>query len=59
MFLSIYNKSYEFKKVCNNFGKGKEKRDLLYIDDFTNFIHSALNKKKFRIYNCGSGEFYQ
>lgn len=40
-------------------GEGKEKRDLLYIDDLINFIDLALKKqnKNFAIYNCGYGEY--
>ena len=36
-------------------GDGKEKRDLLYIDDLINFIWKVLNKQNtsFEIFNCG------
>jgi GDP-L-fucose synthase len=38
-------------------GKGKESRDLLYIDDLLNFIFLAIKKQKgmFEIYNVGYG----
>ena len=59
VFGASITKVMNSKKFVTILGKGKEKRDLLYIDDFTNFIHSVTlkQKKKFRIYNCGSGEF--
>ncbi len=39
-------------------GKGTEKRDFLYIDDFVEVIKKILNKKlkDFKIYNVGSGK---
>jgi GDP-L-fucose synthase len=38
-------------------GDGKEKRDLIFIDDLVNFIHLALinQKNKYELYNVGSG----
>tara|TARA_A100001011_G_C14268253_1_gene825730 strand:- start:42 stop:995 length:954 start_codon:yes stop_codon:yes gene_type:complete len=41
-------------------GDGKEKRDLLYIDDLVNFVKLTIKnqKKKFRIYNCGYGKSF-
>jgi len=41
-------------------GDGKEKRDILYIDDLVNFVKLSIQnqKKKFRIYNCGYGKSY-
>ena len=44
------------KKGIEVWGDGKEKRDLLYIDDLINFVWCALNKQKtnFEIFNCGS-----
>ncbi len=39
-------------------GKGVEKRDLLYISDLTNFVDKTIKyqKAKFRIYNCTYGK---
>lgn len=45
----------------NNFvevwGDGKEKRDLLYIDDLIDFVQKIITNQKtnFEIFNCGSG----
>jgi len=41
-------------------GDGKERRDILYIDDLVNFVKLSIQnqKKKFRIYNCGYGKSY-
>jgi len=38
-------------------GTGEEERDLLYVDDLTNFVDLALRnqKEKYRLYNCGAG----
>jgi nucleoside-diphosphate-sugar epimerase len=42
-------------------GKGNEKRDFLYIDDFLNFINSVIKKQKskFEIYNCSYGKSFK
>jgi nucleoside-diphosphate-sugar epimerase len=39
-------------------GKGIEKRDLLYISDLTNFVDKTIKfqKENFRIYNCTYGK---
>ncbi len=39
-------------------GDGKEKRDLLYVDDLVEFVGLAMDKQKtvFEIFNVGSGE---
>lgn len=39
-------------------GNGNEERDLLFVDDLMIFVHKVIKnqKKKFRIFNCGSGE---
>lgn len=39
-------------------GKGKEKRDLLYIDDLVSFINKVILKQKnnFELFNCGYGK---
>lgn len=51
-------------KVANSFdnnsvevwGDGKEKRDLLYIDDLIDFVEKTIanQKKNFEVFNCGS-----
>lgn len=45
------------KKEVVVWGKGSEKRDLLYIDDLISFVNKVIKnqKKKFCIYNCGYG----
>lgn len=59
-FGASINKVANAKQNINIWGNGKEKRDLLYIDDLAEFVNkSILNQKKnFRIYNCGLGKFY-
>tara|TARA_B100000989_G_scaffold296655_1_gene280370 strand:+ start:2492 stop:3442 length:951 start_codon:yes stop_codon:yes gene_type:complete len=39
-------------------GDGKEKRDMVYIDDLLNFVNLVISKQKknFEIYNCGYGK---
>jgi nucleoside-diphosphate-sugar epimerase len=39
-------------------GKGKEKRDLLFIDDLVDFVLLAIKKQKnnFELLNCGLGK---
>ena len=38
-------------------GRGKEKRDLLYIDDLVNFVDLVIKKQKnnYELLNCGAG----
>ena len=38
-------------------GTGEEERDILHIDDLTNFVDLAIQnqKEKYRLYNCGAG----
>ncbi len=44
------------KEKIEVWGDGKEKRDLLYIDDLINFVWCALNNQNtnYEIFNCGS-----
>ena len=37
-------------------GDGKEKRDLLYVDDFVDFVELAVQNKLDGVYNVGSGD---
>ncbi|OJV12015.1 MAG: hypothetical protein BGO27_00290 [Alphaproteobacteria bacterium 33-17] len=39
-------------------GSGEEERDLLHIDDLTNFVDMAINNQesKYALYNCGLGK---
>ncbi len=48
------------KKIINVWGDGKEKRDLLYIDDLINFVEKCIKNQKnnFKIYNCGLGKSF-
>jgi GDP-L-fucose synthase len=59
VFGATINKVLNAKKEIIVLGKGNEKRDLLYIDDFTNFIDKVIKKQKknFKLYNCGLGKF--
>ncbi len=43
------------------FGLGREKRDYLYIDDFTNFVDLLIKKQKnnFEIFNCTYGNSFK
>ena len=56
---TIY-KIFNLNKLIIN-GKGNEKRDFLYIDDFLNFINSVIKKQrsKFVIYNCSYGKSFK
>ena len=56
---TIY-KIFNLNKLIIN-GKGNEKRDFLYIDDFLNFINSVIKKQrsKFEIYNCSYGKSFK
>lgn len=44
--------------IVNVWGDGKEKRDLLYVEDLINFVELAIkkNSKPFNIYNVGYGK---
>ena len=59
VFGATINKVLNSKNFVKVLGKGIEKRDLLYVDDFVNFVEKAISKqrKKFRIYNCGMGKY--
>lgn len=39
-------------------GTGEEERDLLYVDDLTDFVEMAMAKQaaNYRLYNCGYGK---
>lgn len=39
-------------------GKGNEKRDLLYVEDLCNFVELAIKKQKnsYEVFNVGSGK---
>lgn len=45
----------------NIWGDGKEKRDLLYIQDLISFVKKVLRyqKNKFKIYNCSYGKSFR
>lgn len=53
----IFTKSSHVKL----FGLGNEKRDCLYIDDFTDFVFLLLKKQKnkFEIFNCSYGRSFK
>ena len=48
------------KKKITIWGKGLEKRDMLYIDELCNFVNKAIKhqKKNYEIYNCGYGKAF-
>ena len=47
------------KKSVTIWGRGNDRRDLLYVDDLVEFIKILIKKfnNKFEIYNCGLGKF--
>ena len=59
VFGATINKVLNSKKFIKVLGKGNEKRDLLHVDDFVDFVDKVVSKqtKKFRIYNCGMGKY--
>ena len=46
------------KKNIIVWGRGKEERDLLYIDDLVDFVNKVYERQKrnFEIFNCGYGK---
>ncbi len=57
VFGATITKVMKAKNSVTIWGKGNEKRDLLFIDDLVNFIHLVIKKQKnnFEIFNCGYG----
>lgn len=55
----------KIEKTKNNritiWGKGSEKRDLIYIDDLIRFVNLTILKQrsKYEIYNCGGGKAFK
>ena len=58
VFGATVRKVFSSKKKITVWGNGKEKRDLLYIDDLINFVEKVIKKQKskFEIFNCGYGK---
>jgi nucleoside-diphosphate-sugar epimerase len=57
---SIYKVFNEKNNYVKIFGKGDEKRDYLYIDDFLDFVNKIIGQKKaFEIINCGYGKSFK
>ncbi len=54
----IFNQKENFVKI---FGKGNEKRDYLFVEDFNRFIRILMSKQKsnFEIFNCTYGKSYK
>jgi len=59
-FGASVSKIFKSKNEVAVWGKGEEKRDLLYVDDLINFVNLAIRRQKikFRIYNCGYGKSF-
>ncbi len=59
-FGATINKIFNSKNKLVIWGKGTERRDLLYIDDLINFVERVIRyqKSNFRIYNCGYGKHF-
>jgi GDP-L-fucose synthase len=53
---SISKVMLEEKKITI-WGTGEEERDLLHVDDLSDFVYLVIKKQvgKFRLYNCGEG----
>ena len=49
------------EKILSMFGKGKEKRDYLYVDDLIQLIKLVITKqkKKYEIFNCSYGKSFR
>ena len=58
VFGATVTKVMRAKKEITIWGKGKEKRDLLYIDDLVKFVGLVIKKQKnnFELLNCGIGK---
>ena len=58
VFGATITKVMTAKKEITVWGKGKEKRDLLYVDDLVSFVILVIKKQKnkFELLNCGLGK---
>lgn len=58
VFGATVTKVMKSKGEITVWGKGNEKRDLLYIDDLVNFVYLTIKnqKNKFELLNCGAGK---
>ena len=58
VFGATVTKVMRAKNEITIWGKGKEKRDLLYIDDLVKFVELVIKKQKnnFELLNCGIGK---
>ena len=58
VFGATITKVMTASKKITVWGKGKEKRDLLYIDDLISFVMLVIKKQKnnFELLNCGLGK---
>lgn len=60
MVPAMVRKVAEAESNINIWGRGKAKRDILYIDDLVRFIDLALHNQNtsYELYNCGFGEAF-
>ena len=58
VFGATITKVLTAKDKITVWGSGEEERDLLYIDDLTNFVELVIEKQSenYRLYNCGYGK---
>jgi len=59
-FGATINKVMNAEKEITIWGKGLEKRDILYVEDLVKFVHKSIKFQKsiYEIYNCGYGVPY-
>ena len=58
---SIHKIFKQKDNIVKIFGKGNEKRDFLFVEDFNRFIKAIINKQKsnFEIINCSYGKSFK
>ena len=57
--IAAFINAFEQNKPCHIFGKGKQRRDFVYIDDIVDMlIKLCTSNVKNEIFNCGFGKNY-